>query len=90
MFQPICSCGTEDETTAHCLPHCPNYLYERKTLLHNIKSVLPNILEQSYYFINVFLFGDTSLDDSSNKIIQNAAINYVISTKRFHDSIFTF
>ena len=38
---------------------------------------------QSDSFIdNVLLFGDTSLDDSSIKIIQNAAINYVTSAKR--------
>ena len=56
-----------------------------------MKSILPNILEQSDSFINnVLLFGDTSLDDSSNKIIQNVVINHVTSTKRFNDPIFTF
>ena len=56
----MCSCGVEVETTDHFLLHCPNYLHERKFLLDNIKSVFPNILEQSDSFINnVFLFGDT-------------------------------
>ena len=90
-LKPICSCGTDVETTAHYLLHCPNYLHERKTLLDNSKSVLPNILEKSESFINnVLLFGDTSLDDSSNTIILNAKINYITSTKRFYDPIFMF
>ena len=55
----ICSCGIEVETTTYFLLHCPNYLHERKILLDNIKSVLPNILKQSNSFIyNVLLFGD--------------------------------
>ena len=49
-LNPICSCGIEVETTAHFLLHCPNYLHERKTLLDNIKSDLPNILEQWLFY----------------------------------------
>ena len=56
-----------------------------------MKSVLPNIFEQSHSFINnVLLFGDTSLDDSTNTIILNATINYITPTKRLRDSMFTF
>ena len=86
-MNPICSCGTKVETTAHFLLHCPNYLLERKTLSENIKFVLPNISEQSDSFVNnVLLFGDACLDDSSNTIILNATINYIRSTKRFDPS----
>ena len=86
-----CSCGIGIRTTAHYLLHCTSYLHERKPLVGNIKSVLPNILEQSYFSINnALLFRDTSLDESSNTIILNATINYISSTKRFDDSIFTF
>ena len=90
-LNPICSCGIEVETTAHFLLHCLNYLHEWKTLLDNINSVLPNILEHSDFFINnALFFRDTSLDDSSTTIILNATINYITSTKRFDCSIFTF
>ena len=65
-LNPICRCDTEVERTTH---YCPNFLHERETLLDNIKSVLPNILEQSDSFINhVLLFGHTYLDDFSNTI----------------------
>ena len=90
-LNPICICCIEIETTAHYLLHCPYYLPERKNLLDNIKSVFPNILEQSDSFINnVLVFGDTSLDDSSNKSILNVTINYRPSTKNCDDSIFMF
>ena len=65
FLNPICSCGTEVETTAHYLLHCANYLHERKILLDNIISVFPDILEQSVSFINVLLVGDTSVNDTS-------------------------
>ena len=61
FLNPICSCDIEVKTTAHFLLHCPSYLLEIKILLNNIKSALPNILEQSASLINVLLFGDTSL-----------------------------
>ena len=89
-LNPTCSCDIEVETNALCLLNCSNYLHETKILLNNIKSVLPNILEQSDSFINVLLFGDTFLDDSSNTIISNGTINDTISTKRFDGSILRF
>ena len=51
-LNPICSCGIDVQATAHFLLHCPSYVHERKTVLDNIKSVFPNILEQSDFFIN--------------------------------------
>ena len=65
-------------------------LWKPSECLH-IKSVFSNILEQSDSFVNnILLFGDTSLDGSSNTIILNATINYITSIKRFDDPIFTF
>ena len=51
-LNPICSCGIDVQATAHFPLHCPCYVHERKTVLDNIKSVFPNILEQSDFFIN--------------------------------------
>ena len=65
LSHPIRSCGNEFETTVHYLLHCPNYLHQRRTLLDNVKSVLPYILEQNDFFISdVLLFANTSLNDS--------------------------
>ena len=90
-LNPVCSSSNEVEASGHFLLHCLNYLHERETILDNVKSVLPNILEQIDFFINnVLLFGDTSLDNSSNTIILKVAIKCMTSTKRFNDSTFTF
>ena len=90
-LNPIFNCGIEVETTIHYLFHCHDYLPERKTLFDDVKSGLSNIPEQNKSFIsNVLLFGDNSVDDSANTIVLSMTINYIISTKRFDDSIFTF
>ena len=61
------------------------------TFWNNIKSIIPNILEQNGFFIsNALLFGDTTLNDPSNTIILNMTVDYIMSTKRFNDSTFTF
>ena len=49
-LNPLCSCGVEVETTVHYLLHCPNCLM--RTLMSNIKPVLPNVLEQNESFIS--------------------------------------
>ena len=103
-LNPTCRCGIEAEitpyylilfieleVTPHYLLHFRNYLHERKTLLNNIKSILDNYLKQSEYFVkSVLLFGNTCLDNTSNRIIVNTTINYITSRKSFDDSLFTF
>ena len=61
------------------------------TLLNKIKSINCSILEFSDAVVTKSLvFGDNTLSDSSNTLILNSTIDYVISTKRFDDSILTF
>ena len=58
------------------------------TLLNKIKSV--SIVEFSDAVVTkILLFGDNTVIDSSNTIILNSTIDYVISTKRLDDSILT-
>ena len=58
------------------------------TLLNKIKSV--SIAEFSDAVVTkILLFGDNTVIDSSNTIILNSTIDYVISTKRLDDSILT-
>ena len=87
---PLCFCGTEIETSTHNLLHCPTYTNKRMTVLNKIKSINCSILEFSDAAVtNVFLFGDNNLSDSSNTLILTSTIDYIISTKRFDDSILT-
>ena len=59
------------------------------TLMNKIKSINSSILEFSDTVVTkILLFEDNTLSDSSNTLILNSTINYIISTKRFDDSIF--
>ena len=42
-LNPICSCGIDIGTKSHYLPHCPDCLQERKTLLNTISCIVHNI-----------------------------------------------
>ena len=60
-------------------------------LLNKIKSINCSISEFSNAVVTkILVFGDNTLSDSSNTLILNSTIDYVISTKRFDDSILTF
>ena len=59
-------------------------------LLDKIKSINCEMLEMSdAVVIKILLFGDNTLSPSSNTLILNSTIDYVIDTKRLDDSIFT-
>ena len=59
-------------------------------LQNKIKSIICGILEFSDAVVTkIVLFGDNTLSDSSNTLILNSTIDYVISTIRFEDSIAT-
>ena len=89
-LNPLCFCGNEIETSTHYLLHCPTYTNERMTLLNKIKSINCSILEFSDAVVTkILLFGDNTLSDSCNTLILNSTIDYIISTKRFDDSILT-
>ena len=60
------------------------------TLLNKIESINDGILELSDTLMTkTFLFGDSSLSDSTNSVILNSTIDYVIATKRFDGPIVT-
>ena len=60
------------------------------TFLSKIKSINWIVLEFSDAIVTkILLFGDNALGDSSNTLILNSKIDYILSTKRFDDSILT-
>ena len=89
-LNPLCNCGNEMETSTHYLLHFPTYTNERLTLLNKIKSVNCSILESSDAAVRqILLFDDNTLSNSSNTLILNSTIEYIISTQRFEGSILT-
>ena len=89
-LNPICLCGNEIENSTRYLLYCPTYTNERLTLLNKIKSINCSILESSDAAVTkILLFGDNTLSSSSNTIILNSTIEYIISTQRFEGTILT-
>ena len=43
-LNPLCNCGSDIESTAHFLLHCPMYITERHSLLSTIKNTDNNLL----------------------------------------------
>ena len=83
-LNPICNCGTDVETTTHCLLHCPLFSDERLILINNIRNIDNNILNlNDSRFSEVLLFGNSSFNNTKNTSILNTTIEYIVSSKRF-------
>ena len=83
-LNPICSCGQNIETSTHFLLHCSNYSNERLTFLNIIRNIDRNILNKNDLKVTeTLLYGDSSLDDTNNTPILNAAMEFLIVSKRF-------
>ena len=89
-LKPLCLCGNNVETSSHFLLHCLTYSNERMTFHNKIKDINFGICELSDTIMTkTLLLDDSLLSDSTNTIILNLTIDYVIATKRFDDPIVT-
>ena len=85
----ICSCGFDVELSSHYLLQCPMYNNEMHTLLSTIKNIDFRLLDVTEtVLIKTPLFGNCSVDAQTNTQILNAAIEYILITKRFDESLF--
>ena len=82
-LNPICSCDKDIEMSTHFLLHCSNYFNERLTFLHIIRNNDGNIKKYDLKVTETLLYGDSSLDDTNNTPILNAAMEFLIVSKRF-------
>ena len=84
----MCSCGSATETTKHFLLHCPNFHLQRQTLFDKIATIDSNILtENEESIVNTLLFGKLNSENSFNKAILNASIDFILSTERFNNPL---
>ena len=89
-LNPISSCGFDVESTSHYVLHCPTYNDKRHTLQSTIKNIdcrLSDVTE--IVLIKTFLFGNCSIDAHAYAQILNASIEYILTTQRFHESLFS-
>ena len=83
------SCGLYIETTSHYFLHCPLFHTEQSTLLNNINEIDSTILNKNESVVTCFLqYGGKPFKDELNLLILNAAIDFVLSTNRFDESLY--
>ena len=65
------------------------YTNERRTLLSTLENIDNNLLDLCEpVLIWALLFGSNSVDTDANADVLNATIEYILSTKRFDESLF--
>ena len=83
-LNPLCSYGSDVDSTEHFLLHNPQFVNERRTLLSTLGNFNCSLLENtSKVLTQILLFGNTSLSPSDNSKILRATIDFILSTKRF-------
>ena len=85
---PMCSCDSGTETTKHFLLHCPKFHLQRKILFDKIATIDSNILtENEESIVDTLIFGKLNSENSFNKAILNASIDFILSTERFNNPL---
>jgi len=81
---PVCACGIENETIEHYFLRCPLFTRPRTVLLNKMNDIFQtNVLSNVENLSNILLYGKATLDESINKKILSASINFIKSSKRF-------
>ena len=87
-INPICDCGLETETTTHFFLHFPLFRSARQSLLMYFKKIDESILKKHDEFITkTLLYDDDKFDLSCNKSVISSAIEFIVSTERFSNSL---
>ena len=88
-INPLCDCGQDIESSIHFFLHCTFFINEKRNLLTTIRSLDSKLLDcTDYDLTKTLLFDNTSQTSSNNFKIINALINYILSSKRFDESLF--
>ena len=87
ILNPMCTCGSEPETTAHFLLRFENHVMNRSKLLKNVYN-LDQTLRNYYdnHLIHILLHGSEKFNFSLNKDIIKLTICYLKDTERFDEN----
>ena len=87
-INPLCSCASDTETTLHFLLYYPNFMECRNTLLSEISEINSDVITRTdSALIETLLFGDNSFNQHDNSRIVDAAIAFIVTSKRFDDPL---
>ena len=85
----MCSCSSGIDTRIHFCLHCANFNTQRQTLFDKIATIDANILtENEDSIVNTLLFGKSNSENSFNKAMLTASIEFILSTERFNNPLF--
>ena len=88
-IDPMCSCSSGVETTVHFFLHRANVNTQRQTLFDKITIIDANILtENENSIVNIPLFEKAYSENSFNKAMLNASIEFIQSTARFNNPLY--
>ena len=74
------SCSSGIETKTHFFLHCGNFNFQKQSLFDKIATIDANILtENEDSIVNTLLFGKPNSENSFNKTMLNASIEYILS-----------
>ena len=80
----ICHCNQGVENTNHFLFTCPSYVTQRAALMSSVNEILHKVrLNHLENQSKLYLYGDSSMNNSDNKKIILSTIKYIKETQRF-------
>ena len=85
----LCNCGYEVESTVYFFLHCPLFTDERITFFNTLSNLDRKLFNNTNSLLtNILLFGKESLNTNQNMTILNLTTEFILSTKRFSESLF--
>ena len=73
------------KSTLHLLVHCQIYSTARATLLNDINSISSNLTQlPEIDMVNILLYSGAQLNESQNKTILSARIQFIITSEGFN------
>ena len=86
-INPMCSCGSEPETTAHFLLRFQNHVISRSKLLKSVYNLDQTLRKyDDDHLIHILLYGSEKFNFNLNKEIIKLTICYLKDTERFDAS----
>ena len=80
----VCHCNQGIEDTSHFLLSCPFYVIQRETLLSSVNEILLKANKNHFESrLQLYLYGDPSINNSDNKNIILSTIKFIKETQRF-------
>ena len=87
-INPLCSCGSDIETSLHFLLYCQNFMECRNTLLRKSSEINSEwITLNDLALVETLLFGDNSFSKYDNSGILDAVMAFIVTSKRFDDPL---